>query len=426
MATATHVDSERGARATHVDSERGARATHVDSERGARATRTDPEERGVRAAFTAPGENRVTAALTTPGEKRDTAARTDLDEIEDLLKRRADALNSKDRTSFLATVDEEMGPFLQAQKDFFERTSSLPLASFRLSLDHRDGPEFTREKDRLKHGPSAVVASVDQSYELQGYDEVRTLRDLTYTFVKKATGWRIASDTDLEELGELTDRELWEFGPVQTRQSPHFMLMFHPSDARHADELLAAAEDALPAVDRVWRRPWSKRVPILVPANRAELVRLLETTFDVSSFVAFAVSSLDRKSDDAWDLGGNRIVLNRENFLRHPVPSRRSILAHELLHIASRGQSGPFTTALVDEGLAQLTGDASPAGLNRRIRNGRFDRRLPKSWEFNTGGRDEIFNAYDESLSAFGYMTEKFGLDGVNRFYEVLGKARIE
>lgn len=350
---------------------------------------------------------------------------SDAGDIEDLLRTRAQALNSSDREAFMSTLDPRNAEFVGAQERLFNSVVKLPISNFALKL-FDDEPELTREKDRRKYGDQVIVAPVIERYVLNGYDERPAIRELILTFVKQGQEWRIASDTDTEDLGEFTDRDLWEFGDVVTRTSAHFILLLHPEEASFAEELLASAEAALPAVDHVWQSEWSKKTPILVPSTKAELERLIEATFDVSNFVAFATSGLDREDADAWDVVGTRIILNRQNFLRHNQQGRTRILVHELVHVATRGATGPFLPAFAEEGLAELSGTLTTPILDRKVKDGRFDRRLPEDWEFTAGEGGDILTSYQESVSAFKYMKEKFGIEGVNRFYLALGRVRLE
>lgn len=350
---------------------------------------------------------------------------SDAGDIEDLLRTRAQALNSSDREAFMATLDPRNAEFVGAQERLFNSVIKLPISNFALEL-FDDEPELTREKDRRKYGGRVIVAPVKERYVLDGYDERPAIRELILTFVKQGQQWRIASDTDTEDLGEFTDRDLWEFGDIVTRTSAHFILLLHPEEASFAWELLASAEAALPAVDQVWKSEWSKKTPILVPSTKAELERLIEATFDVSNFVAFATSGLDREDEDAWDVIGTRIILNRQNFLRHNQQVRTRILTHELVHVATRGATGPFVPVFAEEGLAELSGTLATPILDRKIRDGRFDRRLPEDWEFTAGEGGDILNSYQEAVSALVFMKDKFGIESVNRFYLALGQVRLE
>lgn len=362
------------------------------------------------------------AAAPGPAQPGDRDAR-----IQALLEERAAAVGARDAAAFLQTVDPEAGAFRQAQSAWFERQGELPIAGYSLRLRLDRLGELTRERDRARYGVPVVVASVEERFAIEGFDERPASNDLFYTFVLRDGRWAIASDADLDDLGLFTTRQPWDFGPIDVRSSDHFLMVVHPDKAAEAPDLLRQAEEALADVDRVWRRPWSKRVPIFVPSTKRELEKMLAATFDVTNFVAFAVASVEREGGFAFT--GNRIVLNPDNFLRRTPSSRHQILAHELFHVATRGAGGPFVANFVEEGFAELAGPAGGGGtafLDGRIRAGRFDRKLPQDLDFTSGDGSEIFLAYQKALSAFSYLRQRYGIEAVNRFYETFGAARVE
>lgn len=345
--------------------------------------------------------------------------------IRDLLARRAAAVARRDLPAFMESVDPAQPAFREAQARRFTWMGALSLNDYSLELDPEDG-ELTRRQDRERYGVPVVVAPVEERYRIEGYGDDPVLSTAFLTFVLRDGRWRIAADADVEDLGLTSSRELWDFGSVQVARSEHFMVLAHPDEARFAPEILRLAEEALPGVDEIWRRPWSKRVPILVPSSREELEELLDTPLDVSKFVAFALFSIDRDEGVRWQ--GSRIILNRANFLARTAATRRVILVHELVHVATTEARGAFTAGFVEEGLAELAG-AGTGGtglLDAQVRRGRFDAMLPEDLDFSSGSQAEIVLAYQEAASAIGYMRDRFGLEGVAGFYEAYGSARIE
>jgi hypothetical protein len=166
-------------------------------------------------------------------------------------------------------------------------------------------------------------------------------------------------------------------------------------------------------------------VPIFVPSSSEELVRLLGAPIDVSNFVAFASATIDRSS--GWDLTGVRVLLNPPNFLSYSAEGRRSIFTHELLHVATRGAAGPFIPAFLEEGLAQLAEVAGSSQLARlAVGSARIEARVPEDEEFSSGDAQEIGAAYRRSLSSILYLRDRFGVEGLNRFYQRYGAVRVE
>ena len=360
-------------------------------------------------------------AVVPPAE----AQQVEAAEISDLLQRRAEAVRSGDVSAFLAT-SAGADPFLQSQRRSFEGLDALKVKDYALAIDTTDWPDLTREKDRKAFGDKTIVAYVSERYRIDGYDAAPVWNDLFLTFGAVDGGWKVVADDAVEDLGLLTSRQVWDFGSVNTKASQSFLLIFHPAKAEEADPLLALAEEAAADVPRVWPGAQIADIPIVTPSDKPELKRILGATFDVSNFVAFASSSFDEEATDGWELVGHRIILNPVNFARHAPASRRKILAHELVHVATRPASGPFIPAFVDEGIAELTDPAGPAALRSRARAGRFDRRLPQDWEFVSGGGDSIYNSYLEAASAIDYMKKRWGIAKVQAFYSRLGFVQLE
>jgi len=361
--------------------------------------------------------------LAAPAQgNRSTSA---LAEIQALLDIRAEAMRSGDREAFLATVDRGSPMFLRRQNLLFDGFQRLGLSEYRLDITDRLWPELTTHREVARYGPDSepTVLHVEERYSLGQYDEQPALEDQFLTFVQRLGGWRIASDTDLDDLTLFSGRKLWEFEPVVARESEHFLYVSHRSLLGAATTVLKAAEEALDSVAEEWPLAWSEKVVILAPSTTAELGRLIQATFDLDVFVAFAASGVDRTRD--WDLVGHRILFNWPTFSLYDEATRRSVLTHELLHIATREYSGPLVPIFVEEGVAEwITGHDSSTVLAGRVQNGLFDRLLPLDHEFISGSDAVILSAYQESSAAVRYAAEQFGQEAIARFYRELGSER--
>ena len=173
--------------------------------------------------------------------------------------------------------------------------------------------------------------------------------------------------------------------------------------------------------------PWPKRVPLIVPPGEDELKRMIQATFDVGNFVAFAYSTVDTRR--GLDFTGHRIVLNPGPFDGRSDESTLTVMAHELMHIATRDAAGPFVPIFVDEGFADYAGsDADPGALaffNSEVAAGLFAGELPGDHEFTIGDSTDIYRSYQASQSAVRYFIERYGLERFVRFYRKLGRRRI-
>jgi hypothetical protein len=331
-----------------------------------------------------------------------------------------------DEAAFMATVESDDQAFLRRQRLLFDGFQRLGLSGYRLVPTQRYWPELTTGREVRRYGAEAdpTVLHVEERYRLRGFDRQAAIDDLYLTFVHGEDGWLIASDSDLADVRLLSGRKLWELGPIETRRSEHFLYVSHPDLASAGEAILDASERALQALSQRWHLPWSRRVVLLAPSSTEELGRIIQATFDLEPFAAFAYSSVDRAQD--YDLTGHRVIFVWENFGRYSEEVQQAILTHELLHVANREYSGPMVPSFVEEGLAEwVAAAAGTAELAARVDAGTFDRRLPLDHEFFTGSDVEIGLSYQESLTAAQYALERYGIDAAARMYRLLGEVRL-
>jgi hypothetical protein len=346
--------------------------------------------------------------------------------IRAMLERRAEAVRSGDEEAFMATVADIDPRFVERQRQMIRGFRNLGVSEYRLEIGERFWPELTTPRDVAKYGRDArpTILHVEERYRIEGYDPQLALEDLYLTFVRTDEGWKVASDVDLEDVGLWSGRKLWEYDPVITRPSEHFLYVSHPEQAGAADAILDAAERALRTVEDRWPNPWRKRALILAPTSSEELQRVIQATFDVENFVAFAYSSVERRVD--FDLVGHRIILNWPTFSRYDLGIQERILAHELLHFATRELTGPMVPGFVDEGIAEwVAGDTDTSVIRSRLVGGDWDQELPRDYEFITGDGEDITLQYQESYTSAEYAIDRYGIRDVAEFYRILGRTRL-
>lgn len=346
---------------------------------------------------------------------------------------RAAAIRDGDRAGFLATLAPDSAAFVARQKAFFARVQSLPLASYRLVAAWDRLGDLARPSDRDRYpGADAVAIPVtEERYRIRGFDRAEAVEDAYLTFVRRGEEWLIAEDTDLDDLTLYTGRHLWDLGAVEQARSRHLLQLSHPCDGpscpSRAHDYLALAERALRRVDSFWTAPWDRSVVLLIPDDQAELRRLIQATFDLDDFVAFAYSSVDVEDGIAYT--GHRLILNPPGFSGRSDEAVVRILAHELLHIATRRSAGPFVPFFVDEGIAEYVGtavDPAPlASFGAEVAAGRFDGALPENYQFTVGTPTEIYRSYQKSYSAVRFFVDRWGLRRFIRFYRVLGSRKV-
>ncbi len=307
--------------------------------------------------------------------------------------------------------------------------SDVPLSTYALVLDPSLG-DLATGRVRARFADREVqVRYVVEEHALEGFDQTGPAADdLFLTLALGDDGvWRVASDADAEALGLVSVDHLWDHGPVVVSGAPPIAALHHPG-MRNIDEVLVEARSALELIGERWPLPWPEAVPILVPRDQDELGELLHVTFDLSNFVAFAVATPSGELGE-YELTGNRIMINPDRFLDRSSATRESILAHELLHVATRPHAGPMTPSWVEEGVAQRLGELrSTTGLGLvgdLIARGVFDGEVPDDADFTTGGRDRIFLSYQLAYSFFDHLVRRFGAQEVGEFYAALGRGSV-
>lgn len=354
--------------------------------------------------------------------------------IQALLNARAEAIRTGDRDAFMATIDAGARSFRRRQGLFFDSVRRLPLARYRLEADWRRYGDLVRDRDREAYDAEAVALPVTiERYRIRGFDRADAVEELFYTLVKRGDEWFIADDDDLDAVAMYSARHLWDQGEVQIDRSRHFLSLRHGCDAPIGcvtvdANLLRSAEVALERVREQWPARWSEKVLVLAPSNVRELARMIQATLPLDTFVAFAYSSEDQS--EGLDYTGHRILLNPSAFGSRTGEGELNILAHELLHIASRDLSGPFIPFFVEEGIAEYVGGAGePRGqdfLASRLAAGAVDGRLPRDHEFLLGSADSIFLSYVESASAMTYFVDRYGIEALVRLYSAAGRPDLD
>jgi hypothetical protein len=364
----------------------------------------------------------VEGSAAVPDEEREA--------IQSLLDRRAAAFLEREQEEFLSTIDPEANEFRGAQARMFDTAGSIPFAEYNLVADWGRYGDLARDRDidRYPGAVSVVIPLVQERYRIKGFDEVDAVEDVFFTFVKRGDEWFIGSDTDLDDVGMYSVRHPWDFGPLITTRSEHFLALGPPcvndGDLCADRDLLDTAEAALARTNETWSAPWRDKVVLVVPSSEAALQRMLQATFDAGKFVAFAYSTVDPNNQR---FTGDRVLVNPSVIAGRAHTEVLQILAHELLHVATRDFSGSFVPLFVDEGLAEVAGYGDLSGLgffDAIVAAGSFDSRLPEDFQFSTGSGNDIYLSYQEAQSAVRYFIERWSRARFIEFYRRIGRAR--
>ncbi|HJR19410.1 MAG TPA: hypothetical protein VJ922_06800 [Actinomycetota bacterium] len=342
------------------------------------------------------------------------------EEVRSLLNARAKAVTDGNEQAFVATMRGAKAEFREEKVTWFRRLRALPLGHYSLVFDQGEYSELTRAKDLEKYPGEVHVIQVKERIGFRGYDVTYGAEDVFLTVLKGGQGWGVVADDDVVDIALQSNRNLWDFGPVDFVQDDGIVVMFHPSEREAGARMLAISKTARDAVIRQWPNRWREnKIVLMIPTTVNELARILQTTFDLSTFVAFAASSVDREK--GWDLIGPRVYLHWPNFRDYSTAFQRSILQHEFLHLAARELTGPYVTSIMDEGVAQYYGEAAynppTPQLRTMVRAGRFDRHLAEDFIFTAGTPNEIYAAYEQANHFIAYVGDRYGRSAGARLY---------
>lgn len=352
------------------------------------------------------------AALPTSARAQDA---TPIQGVQRTLDARVAAVRAGDKGAFLATVaDDAPAAFKTAQARLFDGLRSLPLASYSLEARLFDTGDLSRR------GEGSFLPETRQRMRLRDYDAVDAVDTLWLTFVKRGSDWRIIADDDVVDVGLDTARGLWDFGPVVAQPFPHFLILSHPEQRDRAVALGAMAERALAVHQERWTEPWPGRIPMVLPGSVEELGAILQSTIDLTKFVAFVSYSSVR--DAGYEHTAPRIYIQDANLSKHSERFQTETLAHELNHAAVAYVNGPFIPAWVHEGVA----DWISTGQRTNERNRSSDHsNLPRDHSFSTGSQSSIVRSYSLSRAAVSTLASVKGTAAPAAFLKELGAVRV-
>ncbi|HKY75103.1 MAG TPA: hypothetical protein VJS45_03110 [Acidimicrobiia bacterium] len=325
--------------------------------------------------------------------------------VEQVLAQRVEALKRDDRAAFLDTVDPmATAEFKIRQGRLFDGLRSLPLASYELELRTDEIPDLASGLAARYPGAEAVLLPpVETHYRLTGIDTIDAIDGYYYTFLLRGGRWRIVSDRDLEDVGLPSARNLWDFGPVHQQRTDHFTILHDPADRKRAEALGALCEQGYARLKSVFDKAVPEQIVVVLPHTLDQLREILQATFDLSNFVAFASAAVDR--DDDWRSTAPRVYVQDVNLSRSRRDFQLQTFHHEFTHVSAFALAGPFVPSWVHEGVA----DWMASGENEPSEVDGSDGLLPEDWEFTTGGAESIIRAYDESTSAMAFLAARKG-----------------
>lgn len=370
------------------------------------------------------GEPAPVAVVSSP---RPTAVQVDVTAqsaaVDAILKRRAAAVLAKNEAQFLADVDPKNAKLVAAQKVLFENL--VQFGFVKLSY-LQDRPQF-EQKLIDRYGPTTYLVSVVMSYQIGGIDDGLVKAPLGYMFVQRGGRYLLINDTYMDSALPIgAHKEAWDVGPVLVRRGARALVVVERGKAGLAESILADAESAVRAVNKLWSANW--RGGGLVIALDDKVVRTADYTKpkDAEDFLAVATHvyrTLPGEVQSEGEDGGAYVIVNPR--YRDELDAR--VLAHEFTHVAT-APYGPDAPRWLVEGTAEYV-EQLPMDGERDLDLDRYRRMIRSKYlnKVKALPADPVFYASMDSSYPIGwyavdYVVDKYGATKLARLYKELAR----
>lgn len=371
-------------------------------------------------AASAPPQATATRGDSTAG------APSSLRAVQALLDARAAALLRRDQGAWDAAVAPEAAvtaaarPALDAYRsrtrEVFDRLAPVPLGTWSWQVTG-SGPALSAERgQQLPAGSWVARTTLVWSVTGAGEDPVRRQQDLTV--VPSGDGWAVADDADGQ-----TVPDLWDLAPVQVVTSPRAVVVGTASRAE-LDRAAQLTTTAARAVDAVWGTAWPRSTVVEVPADQAQVARLLGRSDDAGLDQIAAVTTGELVGGSGATRG-DHVVVNPRGFGQLAPLGQQVVLTHELTHVATRSSATRAVPLWLSEGFADWVGyrgtglseQSVAADLAARVRAGRAPQALPTADDFDPTKTSDVGPAYSSAWLAVTALAGRYGDDSVVALY---------
>jgi hypothetical protein len=206
----------------------------------------------------------------------------------------------------------------------------------------------------------------------------------------------------------------------------HNSLVMGHADPSVLQPIAATVDAAVPAVSRVWTRPWTRYVAVVVPGSADELAAEVGASSTISTDVAAAAIS-DGADAVTGAVPGQRLIVNPDALNNLTPVGEQIVVRHEVTHIAAARETTDATAPWVREGFAEYVGNLgsgqpvaqAASELAADVRRHRLPAALPSPAAFATG--TGVAQAYQQAWLACRFVAARVGVAGLVRFYVAVG-----
>jgi hypothetical protein len=343
--------------------------------------------------------------------------------VDAILQRRANAVLTGNEAQFLADVDPKNKKLLAAQKVLFENLVQFGFVKLNYVQDR---PQFEQALI-TKYGPTTYLVSVVMAYQIGGIDDQVVKSALGYMFVQRGGRYLLINDTYMDSaLPAGSHKEAWDVGPVLVRRGARALVVVERGKTQLAKTILADAESAVRAVNKLWSANW--RGGGLVIALDDRKVRQADYTKpkDAEDFLATATyvyRTLPGEVQSEGTFEGAYVVVNP----RYRSRLNARDLAHEFTHVAT-AQYGVDAPVWLVEGTAEYIQQLPMKGerdldldqYRSLVRSKYFSKikALPTDQQFY----QTVKSSYPIGWYVVDYLAGKYGETKLARVYKELAR----
>ena len=202
-------------------------------------------------------------------------------------------------------------------------------------------------------------AATLEGHAVYGVRGMRGTFDTTRSVRARRTkqGWRVRSESTKRE------RFPWELGPVQSRRSPHFVVL--APQGLPLDALMTALEAGYARMGDVLKKPRMRRRYLVVVAGAAQAARALTARISgVESLAAISDAEVQEtgSAKRVSEVVSQRLVVVWPPFSALDADGQRRVVTHELTHAALAGVTSGRTPSWLIEGIALYVSEDRRSG----------------------------------------------------------------
>ncbi|QOS66157.1 hypothetical protein IM699_27105 [Rhodococcus qingshengii] len=280
-------------------------------------------------------------------------------------------------------------------------------------------------------------AQVLLRYALDGVDALPTRKAVSMTLAKRGDQWSVLADGSIVGLdGARTAGESWngpwDFGPLAVAENSagNALVIGHPGQQAFVDALAADVDSAIENTTQLWGPWWSERAVLMVAGSAEEFTALVGSHHDGASIAAVSVA--DATADGSSDVSGQRVVFSPAAASRLTDITRRTVLRHELMHIAARSKTRDGSPMWVLEGFAEYAGNRGSSRawgeiaptLAAAVRSGDTPAEFPDDTQFS--GVPVVSSlAYESAWSINAYIADRFGEAKLTDLFRALASGKM-